>query len=466
MLTVVRRERYFGMDTILDPTFLARFQFAFTVSYHIIFPALSIGLAGFLLLLESLLLWKKDKVYETLFDYWKRIFSLTFVMGTVTGLTLSFQFGTNWSVFSEKTGAILGPLITYETLTAFFLEALSLGVILLGRKRVSKPVHFIAVLVMALGSVLSAFWILAANSWMHTPAGFYIDHAGNFAPSDWLAIIFNPSMPYRFAHMTLAAFLASALFIAGIGAWHLKKEPNNIMANKMFRMAMWLIVVLAPLQLFSGDQHGLNTREYQPAKIAALEGHFEPERGAPLILFGIPDDKAETVHYPIEIPKLGSLILTHSLNGKVHGLSEFPKDKRPPSEVLFWTFRIMVGLGFLMLGLAGWFLVLYFKKQLSQANKLYSAALWMAPSGIVAILAGWITTEVGRQPYVVYHQLLTQEAVSNTPMSLMSGSFAAFVAVYLSLMVFAILYLIKLLKLDPENVNDSVKHSKELYDTH
>ncbi|MPQ77131.1 cytochrome ubiquinol oxidase subunit I [Hydrogenovibrio sp. JE_KL2] len=438
------------MESLLDPTLLARAQFAFTIAFHIIFPALSIGLGSYLLVLEGLALWKKNPVYFALFDYWKRIFAVTFVLGTVTGLTMSFQFGTNWSVFAEKTGPILGPLIAYETQTAFFLEAIFLSVLLFGRKRVSPKIHLFATAMVALGSLISAFWILTTNSWMQTPAGFSINAAGQFVPADWWQIIFNPSMPYRFVHMVLAAFLSTAFFVGGVGAWQLLKDANHPVARKMFSMSMWMILFTAPLQIIAGDQQGLNTEQYQPAKIAAIEGHYQAQKGAPLILFGLPDDKDQTVKYAVEIPKLGSLILTHSLNGKVDGLDEFPADKRPPTPIVFWSFRIMVGLGFLMLGLALWGLWARKKHHFYDNKRLLKLSVLMAPTGLMAILAGWVTTEVGRQPYLVYGHLLTSESVSKTPVAFLTTSFTAYVISYIAILLFAVYFMFKLLKKLPD----------------
>ncbi|WP_321324955.1 cytochrome ubiquinol oxidase subunit I [Thiomicrorhabdus sp.] len=444
------------METLFDPTLLARVQFAFTIAFHIIFPALSIGLGSYLFITEALWLWKKNPVYISIFEYWKRIFAITFVLGTVTGITMSFQFGTNWSIFSEKTGPILGPLIAYETQTAFFLEAIFLAILLLGRDRVGKYIYLFATAMVAFGSLLSAFWILSTNSWMQTPAGFSINDAGQFIPVDWLAIIFNPSMPYRFVHMVIAAYLATGLFVGGVAAWHLLKNSQNQVARKMFSMAMWMVIFLAPIQIIAGDQQGLNTAQYQPAKIAAIEGHYQSERGAPLYLFGFPDDKTQTVKDAIAIPKLGSLILTHSLNGKVDGLNEFAQDKRPPSAIIFWTFRIMVGLGFLMLFLGIWAFIKRRKGALFTSRKLLWASTLMAPAGLIAILAGWVTTEVGRQPYTVYGYLLTSDSVSATPAQFVGGSLTAYIISYLLILLFAVYFLIKQLKKMP-NMQDTLQ---------
>ena len=334
---------------------LARIQFAFTVSAHIIFPAFTIGLASYLAVLEGLWLWKRDDRYMKVFDYWKTIFAVVFGMGVVSGIVMSYQFGTNWSVFSDKTGPILGPLMGYEVLSAFFLEAGFLGVMLFGRNRVGEKLHFFATLMVAAGTLFSAFWILSVNSWMQTPAGYAINDVGQFVPADWWAAIFNPSFPYRFVHMVMAAYLTTAFVVGGVGAWHLLRDSRDEGARIMFSMAMWMALIVAPLQVVAGDLHGLNTLEHQPAKVAAMEGHWEEAiQGAPLILFGLPNDETETTDYALEIPHLGALILTHDWNGTVAGLKAWPRDQRPPSAIVFWCFRIMVALGFAMVALGLW----------------------------------------------------------------------------------------------------------------
>ena len=322
-----------------DPVLLARWQFAFTVSFHIVFPAFTIGLASYLAVLEALWLATGRNTFLALFNYWKKIFAVTFAMGVVSGLVMSYQFGTNWSVFSDKAGPIIGPLMGYEVLTAFFLEAGFLGVMLFGLNKVGRSLHFIATLMVAIGTFISAFWILSANSWMQTPAGYTINAAGQFAPADWWAIVFNPSFPYRLVHMVIAAYLTTALVVGAVGAWHLLRDKLNEHARVMFSMAMWMLALVAPVQILAGDMHGLNTLEHQPAKIAAMEGHFETRAGAPLILFGCPNMEAEKTLYEIVIPQLGSLILTHDWNGVVRGLKDWPKQDRPNALIVFWSFR-------------------------------------------------------------------------------------------------------------------------------
>lgn len=428
-----------------DPLFLARLQFAFVVSFHIIFPAFTIGLASFLAYTEASWLKTGKQVYLTVFDFWKKIFAVAFGMGVVSGVVMSYQFGTNWSVFSDKAGPVIGPLMGYEVLTAFFLEAGFLGIMLFGVRRVGKGLHFFATLMVAFGTLLSAFWILSVNSWMHTPAGYAINADGQFVVTDWWAVIFNPSFPYRFVHMVFAAYLTTALVVGAVGAWHLMRDKRNEAARTMFSLAMAMIIIVAPLQIVVGDFHGLNTLEHQPAKIAAMEGHFETRAGAPLILFGLPDMQAETTRYAVEIPKLGSFILTHDWNGVVQGLKAWPPEDRPYATLIFWTFRIMVGLGFLMAALAIWALVLRVRRRLFESRALLMAAYFMGPMGFVALISGWVTTEVGRQPYTVYGLLRTADSVSPVPAAAVGGSLLAYVVVYLVIFAAGIYFILRLM---------------------
>lgn len=432
---------FFGLSAEL----LARFQFAFTVSFHFIFPAFSIGLASYLAVLNWLWLMKRDAAYLRLFDYWKTIFAVTFGMGVVSGIVMSYQFGTNWAKFSDKAGPIIGPLMGYEVLTAFFLEAGFLGIALFGRKRVGEGLHMFAVAMVAVGTLVSATWILAANSWMQTPAGYTIGANGQFLPADWWQIIFNPSFPYRLVHTVLAAFLTTAFTVGAVGALHLLRDKTNRQARIMFSMAMWMAAIVTPLQIAAGDLHGLNTLEHQPAKIAAMEGHYETHKGAPLILFGIPDDKAGVTNFAIEIPVLGSLILTHSVDGEIKGLNAFPADQRPNALIPFFTFRIMVGLGFLMLGVGLWSLWARFRKRLYESTWLHRAALVMGPSGFIAVLAGWYTTEVGRQPFTVYGLLRTSDSLSNVDAQAIGASLIAFILVYFLVFGAGTFYILRLM---------------------
>ncbi len=430
---------------------LARIQFAFTVSAHIIFPALTIGMASYLAVLNGIWLMRRDDAYIQLFNYWKTIFAVIFGMGVVSGIVMAYQFGTNWSVFSDRAGPVIAPLMGYEVLTAFFLEAGFLGVMLFGRERVGPKLHFLATLMVAVGTLGSAFWILSVNSWMQTPAGFSINEAGQFIPESWLEIIFNPSFPYRLVHMVLAAYLTTAFCVGATGAYHLLKDRNNRHARIMFSMAMWMALIVAPIQMFAGDFHGLNTLKHQPAKIAAMEGHWEPyENGAPLILFGIPDDEDEVTRYAIEIPYLSSIILTHSLEGKVPGLKEFPKDERPPSAIVFYSFRVMVGIGVLMALVGLWSGWVRYRGRLYDAPYLHRLTLLMGPSGIVAVLAGWITTEVGRQPYTVYGLMRTADSISPVGAEAVGWSLVAFVLVYFFLFGWGTLYAIRLMMKAPK----------------
>ena len=442
------------MITDLSALALARMQFAFTMSFHIIFPAFSIGLASYLAMLEGLSLWTKKPVYRDLFNYWKKIFAVAFGMGVVSGIVMSYQFGTNWSVFSDKAGPVIGPLMGYEVLTAFFLEAGFLGVMLFGEKKVGPGLHFFATLMVAIGTLISATWILAVNSWMQTPAGYSINDVGQFVPEDWWAIIFNPSFPYRFVHMVLAAYLTTAFVVGGIGAWHLLKDSSSRGARVMFSMALWMATLVAPLQIFAGDMHGLNTLEHQPAKIAAMEGHYDTEVGASLILFGVPDDAAEVTRYQIAIPELGSLILLHRLGGELKGLKAFPKDQRPPAEIVFWSFRLMVGIGFAMLGIGLWSLLRRLQHgRLYEDKWLQRATLLMTPAGFVAVLAGWMTTEVGRQPYTVYGLLTTAQSASPVAAPAIGASLLAFIVVYFAVFGAGVFYMLRLCGKPPDSVD-------------
>lgn len=432
---------------------LARFQFAFTISAHIIFPAFTIGLASFLAVLNALWLYTKDEVYLRIFSYWKTIFAVVFGMGVVSGIVMSYQFGTNWSVFSDKTGPVLGPLMGYEVLSAFFLEAGFLGIMLFGRERVGNKLHMMATAIVAIGTLMSAFWIISVNSWMQTPQGYSINDVGQFVPEDWWAIVFNPSFPYRLVHMVLAAFLTTAFTVGAVGAWHLLKDRESRSAAIMFSMAMWMALLVTPIQIFAGDLHGLNTLKHQPAKIAAMEGHYDgfPEGRAPLILFGLPDDKAEVTRYKIEIPLLSSLILTHDLVTPIQGLKDFPKEERPNAAMIFWTFRIMIAVGFGMLGIGLWSAWARLKKRLYEAHWLHRAAVLMGPSGFLAVICGWITTEVGRQPYTVYGLLRTSESAAPLHAEAVGASLIAFIVVYFLVFGSGTFYVLRLMAKRPKD---------------
>ena len=451
------------MFDLPEALLLARIQFAFTVSLHFLFPAITIGLASYLAVLEGLWLKTSREHYMDLFRYWIKIFALVFGMGVVSGIVMSYQFGTNWAVFSDKAGPIIGPLMAYEVLTAFFLEAGFLGVMLFGMNRVGKGLHFTATLMVALGTFVSAFWILSVNSWMHTPAGYTMNADGQFiSAGSWLAIVFNPSFPYRLAHTLSAAYLTTAFMVGGVAAWHLLKErsnpqipqippnPPNPRTRLMFSMAMWMAAIVAPFQIVLGDLHGLNTLEYQPVKVMAIEGHYQshPE-GAPLILFGIPNSAQSRIDDAIQIPKASSLILKHDMNAPMAGFDTVSEADRPPVGIVFWAFRIMVGLGFLMATLGALSLLARARGKLYDWKWLHRFALAMGPSGLVAVLAGWVTTEVGRQPWTIHGLLRTADSVSPLAAPAVAASLLAFVVVYFAVFGAGVLYILKLMAKPP-----------------
>lgn len=433
-----------------DPLLLSRIQFAFTVSFHIIFPSFTIGLAAWLVVLEALWLRTGEKIYAEVSRHWIKIFAVSFGMGVVSGVVLSYEFGTNWSELSRRGGNVIGPLLSYEVLTAFFLEAGFLGIMLFGRDRVPNWVHFFATCMVALGTAISAFWILSANSWMQTPQGHTVDSEGVLHVADWWEVIFNPSFPYRFSHMMAAAYLTTAFVVGGIGAWYILKDRFVPHGRIMLGMALTIIVWLAPLQLVIGDWHGLNAREYQPAKIAAVEAHWETMRGAPLVLFAIPDPETESNKFEIAIPKLGSLILTHEWDGEVRGLKSFPPDERPNPIIPFFAFRIMVGIGFIMIALGAIGAVLWLMGRLYTTRWFLRAMTFAGPLGFVAVLAGWFVAEVGRQPWVVYGVLRTADAVSPLPGGKVLVSLALFVLVYGIVFGAGVYYIAKLVGRGPD----------------
>ncbi|BAM86648.1 cytochrome bd ubiquinol oxidase, subunit I, CydA, QxtA [Bradyrhizobium oligotrophicum S58] len=436
----------FGLDAVE----LARAQFAFTVTFHIIFPAFSIGLASYLAVLEALWLWTGRDVYLNVFNYWLKIFAIAFGMGVVSGIVMSYQFGTNWSVYSDKVGPVIGPLMAYEVLTAFFLEAGFLGVMLFGLKRVGPKLHFLATLMVAIGTLISAFWILSANSWMQTPAGYAVNAEGQFVSVDWLKVIFNPSFPYRLVHMVLAAYLTTSLVVGAVGAWHLLRNPHLPGPRVMFSMAMWMAALVAPLQILAGDQHGLNTLEHQPVKIMAMEGHFESHKdGAPLYLFGWPDQAEGKLKWALGIPKFGSLILKHQIDAPMAGLDTIPRKDWPPVPITFWSFRIMVGLGMLMLALGLFSLWERWRGRLYINRGLHRFAIAMGPAGFIAVMAGWITTETGRQPFTVYGLLRTADSVSPLAAPAVGASLLAFIIVYFIIFAAGVLYILRLMAEPP-----------------
>lgn len=424
----------------MDALILSRIQFAANISFHILFPTITIALGWFLLYFRIRHSQTRDPAWEEAYYFWTKVFALSFALGVVSGVVMSFQFGTNWPGFMEKTGDISGPLLGYEVLTAFFLEASFLGIMLFGRGRVSERVHLIATFLVAFGTTLSAFWILSLNSWMQTPAGFEIVD-GKFLPVDWFAVVFNPSFPYRLAHKLLASTLTASFLIAGLCAWQLIKGSATGGTHKALRAAVIAASVAMPLQFLAGDLHGLNTLEHQPAKIAALEGLWHTEKSAPLTLFGIPDEAAGTTHYAVKIPKLASLILAHDMDAELKGLNEFP-GAHPPVAPIFWAFRVMVGVGTLMLVVAWGAAWLMWRKRRETAAdniSLPRPALYvlaaMTFSGWLATLAGWYVTEIGRQPFVVYGHLRTADVATSLPSPLIATTLAAYLIVYGLLLV-------------------------------
>jgi cytochrome d ubiquinol oxidase subunit I len=439
-----------------DALVLARLQFAFTISAHIIFPAISIGLANYCAVLEGLWLRTGKPVYRELFFFWSRIFAVGFGMGVVSGVVMAYEFGANWAGFSRVAGSVNGPLLTYEVLTAFFLEAGFLGIMLFGWKRVGARLHFLATVLVALGTLFSTFWILASNSWMQTPQGFRIVE-GRVVPLDWLKIVFNPSFPFRLIHMSLAAFIVAATIVAACAAWHLLNGRRSEGIRKSFSMAAGMILVAAPIQMIAGDAHGLNTREYQPAKIAAIEGLWETEKGGTsLNLVGWPDMQEQRTKYALSVPHLGSLILTHTWSGEIRGLKEFAPEDRPDSTIVFWSFRIMVGMALLMLLLGVLGLVLRLRNKLFDARWFQRFALAMGPSGLIALLAGWITTEAGRQPWVVYGVLRTADAASPLSAQQVGTSLLMFIVVYFLVFGTGIYYMLKLMANGPDVGEEAV----------
>jgi len=415
----------------LDPVWLSRLQWSWVVSWHILLPAFTVGLASYIAVLEGLAFFTGRDIWLRISTFWIRIFAVSFGMGVVSGVVMPFQFGTNWSVFTDKTADVLSPLLAYEGLTAFFLEASFLGVLLFGRRLVPPWAHFFAGLMVAFGTLLSSFWILATNSWMQTPQGFKLVD-GRFEPADWIAIIFNPSFPYRLLHTVAGFYITTAFVVMGVGAWLIRRQRGTDEARMMIRMALDLLIIIVPLQMFIGDLHGLNTLEYQPAKLAAIEGLYDTEQPVGLTLFGIPDDAAATMHDEIEIPELGSLILTHSRDGKIRGLKEWPPDQRPPVALPFFAFRIMVGIAFIMLLVAMVGQILRMRRRLWQSPRFLWSLQYTAPLGFIAVLCGWVVTEVGRQPWTVYGLLRTADSVSPSLTGIdVVISFACYVAVYL-----------------------------------
>ena len=416
----------------LDAVLLSRLQWAWVIAWHILLPAFTVGLASYIAVLEALYFFTERDMWVRISGFWTRIFAVSFGMGVVSGIIMPFQFGTNWSSFTDATADVLSPMMAYEGLMAFFLEASFLGVLLFGRRLVPPWAHFLAALMVAFGTLLSSFWILSTNSWMQTPQGFSLVD-GRFEPVDWIAIVFNPSFPHRLLHNVTAFYITTAFVVMGVGAWLLRRDRAAADSRMMIRMALDLLIILVPLQVFLGDRHGLNTLEYQPAKLAAIEGRYDTAQPAPLTLFGIPDDEAAVMRYAIEVPDLGSLILTHSRNGAIKGLKEWPADQRPPVAPPFFAFRIMVGIGLIMLIVAVAGQILRLRRRLWESIWFLRMCQWVAPLGFIAVVAGWTTTEVGRQPWTVYGLMRTADSVSPS----LTGADVA-----LSLVFYVVVYLI------------------------
>ncbi len=439
----------------MDALLLSRIQFGFVISFHILFPAFTIGLASWLAFLEYRWLRTREALWRDLYFFWLKIFAISFGMGVVSGIVMSFQFGTNWAVLSERAGNILGPLLSYEVLTAFFLESTFLGVMLFGWKRVSDKLHFFATCMVALGTLISTFWIISANSWMHTPAGYTIVNdaagVGIFEPASWWAIVFNPSFPYRLAHMVLAAFITTCFVIGGVSAWYLRRGVHVEAGRRMLKLAVAFAAITVPLQILAGDQQGLNTLEHQPIKVAAMEAHWRShDDGVPLVLFAWPNEQAERNDYEIAIPRLGSLILTHSLDGEIPPLTSVPRDERPPVKPVFFAFRVMVGLGIAMLLLAMTSLLQWRRGRLFESRLLLRAWTLMIPSGFIALLSGWYVTEIGRQPYVIYGLLRTADAATAIGAGSVLASLVTYAIVYAIVFGAGIWYLFKLVRKGPQ----------------
>ncbi len=415
----------------LDPVILSRLQFVWVIAWHILLPAFTVGLASFIAFMEGLYFATRRDVFLRISSFWTKIFSVSFGMGVVSGIIMPFQFGTNWSRFSDATANVLSPLLAYEGLTAFFLEAAFLGVLLFGRSLVPRWVHFFAGLMVAAGTLFSSFWILATNSWMQTPAGYQIID-GRFFPKDWMAIIFNPSFPYRLGHTVVAFYVTTGFVVLGVGAWLIRSARAAPEGRVMVSTTLWLLLVLVPLQVALGDLHGVNTLHYQPAKLAAIEARWDTASRVPLTLFAIPDQKAQTNHLSLDVPVLGSLILTHNPNGTIRGLKEWPRDQQPPVAIPFFAFRIMVGIGLLMLAIVVIGTFLRPGGRLYRSRAFLLACQLAAPLGFVAVLAGWTTTEVGRQPWTVYGLLRTADSVSPSLTGAdVALSFAGYIVAYL-----------------------------------
>lgn len=416
-----------------DPILLSRIQFALNISFHILFPTITIALAWILLYFRVRFTISGKQEWEYAYYFWVKVFALTFALGVVSGITMSFQFGTNWPGYMQRVGNIAGPLLGYEVLTAFFLEASFLGIMLFGKERISNKMHLISSFLVALGTTMSAFWILALNSWMQTPQGFIVEN-GEFFAKDWMEIIFNPTFPYMFLHMMNASFLTCAFLISGISAWRILQRVDGPATKLVLKTGLYLALFLAPLQVVIGDLYGLNVLEHQPAKIAAIEGVWHTEKGADFTILGIPDEKQQKTHFALTIPNMASWILTHDFDGEVKGIDEFD-GKHPPVAMVFWSFRVMVGIGVLMILVAGWgaWTLIFKKRNLSPLQlKIFS---WMTFSGWIASLAGWYVTEIGRQPFIVYGHINAAEVVADHPSENVAVTLFSYILIYSFLLI-------------------------------
>ncbi|WP_214000619.1 cytochrome ubiquinol oxidase subunit I [Arsukibacterium sp.] len=437
----------------LDPLLLSRIQFAFVVCFHAIFPVFTIGLASFIAVLEALSFKTGNPLWQKLSKFWIQVFAVVFGMGVVSGIVMSFQFGTNWSNFSYATANFLGPVLSYEVVTAFFLEAAFLGVLLFGRDKVPQGVHLFAAIMVALGTFISSFWILSANSLMQTPDGLELRN-GMYHVVSWADALFTASFAYRFVHMALASFLTAALVVAGVSAWFILQKREFATNRKALSIALWMLLILAPLQVVVGDFHGLNTLKHQPMKVAAMEGNWQTDTGVPLLLFAIPDQQAQTNHFEVKIPKLASYVLTHDWDGEVPGLNEVAPEMQPPVFIVFWSFRIMVAMGLLMVVFAIWGLLLRYKGKYQHSRSFLQGLRLMSLSPFIAVLAGWVVTESGRAPWLIYQQMTHAEGLTPS----LTGGMALFtligyIVVYALVFSAGVYYLLKVFRGGIEKAN-------------
>ena len=435
----------------MDALLLSRLQFAFTIAYHIIFPSFTIGLASYLAVLEGAWLVTGREAFVRLYLFWVKIFAISFGMGVVSGVVLSYEIGTNWSVFSAKAGPVLGPLLAFEVLTAFFMEASFLGVMLFGWKKVGRGLHFTSTAIVAVGTLVSAFWIISANSWMQHPVSFTLDATGRMIALDWWSVIFSPTFPSRYVHMVLAAYLTTSLVVGAASAYQLLKTPNQTESKIALRMAIGMFAIVAPLQLLAGDVSGKLAEQLQPAKIAAVEGFWDTRTEQPFHIIAWPDRATQSNRFEISVPRVGSWLMTGDAESKVPGLKAYPRADQPPAFLVFWAFRIMVGLGLLMIGLGFWGGFLWWRGGPERSRLYLLSATVMGPAGFIAVICGWIVAEVGRQPYVVYGVLRTADAVSPLRAGQVSASLLGFLGVYAVVFSVGVLYILRLMGEGPED---------------